>query len=571
MKITHFVSTSWLILPLALTTSCTDIIKSAPTNTVAETSYCTTNATFSTSYTIEGNAYYRKRNFTVAGLGAISGNMAIRRAEVQVLNAAGAIVQCTETDASGYYTFDIPDDGGTYTVKVLSRSYNTFNKVSVLGNPTTNIPYSITTTFVADTNKTLANLVAHADTSLDSTLRGGAFNILDQIYLANDYLLNNTSVGAFTVDHKVQAYWTKGINPVTYFGGDPDSGVSFYIPGEDQLYILGGIDGDITTNDTDHFDNSVIIHEYGHFLEDNYSASDSPGGTHYGLFVIDPRLAWSEGFSTYFASRVTGDPIYRDTVGIGGGYGYYYDMENNLNEDNDPQDMPTAGQLGEGGFRELAVSRMLWATTDAPVSMPFSELWDAYVVDFKNTLPFREMSLFLKAQADNAGTNISSLLDDDDKEMTASRAHYGVRDNSGTANVAGAAACRWTIQASAKIPISGNVFDRSNQFYSNDFYYIYHGGGTLSVTLDYDVTGATAVDLDLYIYKDAYSFGVGNDLLTYSNKEKGVGVGEENGFETISISAPAGPYMINVMYYNDGAGSPATVYNIDTAGNLICR
>lgn len=576
MKIAHLVSTTWLALLLILTTSCTEVVTVPPPSDfdiVKEESYCRTDGNFSGN-TIDGYAYYKRRNFNGSGLGAIAvTNYPIRRAEVRVLNASGTVVHCTETDDLGHYTFDLPDNDANYSVRIYSRSDNQYSRASVMQDPYKNKLYYISTSFVSDTTKTLSNILANADTTIDSTLRGGAFNILDQIYAANDYLLNNTG-GTFTPTQKVKAYWEKGVNPVGYFGGDTSSGVSFYVPGTDRLYILGGIDGDISVSDTDHFDNSVIIHEYGHFLEDNYSKSDSPGGTHYGLYVIDPRLAWSEGFSTYLAAKVLNDPIYKDTVGIGQGYGYYYDMENNLNADNDPQDMPTAGQLGEGGFRELAVSRMLWAATDS--LMPFSELWDAYVGDFKNTERFREMSLFLKVQDDNAGTDISALLDDDDKEMTATRSSYAVSDNPLTANNLALMDCRWSIQASDEIPISGNTFEKSNQFYSNDFFYYVHPGGTLSVVLDYDLAGLTTADLDLYIYKDGYTFGVGDDLAVYSNKSRGVASGEENGYESVSKSLAAGHYIINVMYYNHGVAKPATIYNLivssaSSPNNAICR
>lgn len=571
MKFAHFVSSSLLLLVLILATSCSDIIKVTKSSEIPESSYCTTNINPTTFYTITGNAKYQRRKFTTYGLGSIdSTTYPIRRAEVQVLDSTGAIVQCTETTASGTFSFKIPDDGATYTIKVLSRSYNQYNKASILNDPTNNIPYSISTTFVADTSKTVSTLIALAT---DANLKGAAFNILDQIYKAHDYLLNNTG-GTFTVNQKIQAYWSKGVNPVTYFGGDADSGVSFYIPGTNRLYILGGVHGDITVSDTDHFDDSIIIHEFGHFVEDNYSKSDSPGGTHYGLYTIDPRLAWSEGFATYFASQVLNDPIYKDTYGYndsdgdpGTGYNYYYDMENNLNENNNPQDMPTAGSLGEGGFRELAVSRSLWASTHTPVSMPFSEFWSVYTGGFKSTLHFRELSLFLMKQAAGAGTDISSLYDDIDKELDATRLHYGAQDNASTTYTSSEALCKWTIQAVQKNPISGSVFQTSNQYYSNDFFYYYHSGGNLSVKLNYDLSSSTSANLDLYIYKDGYEFGVGSDLLTYSNRNKSI----DAGTESVNLSAPAGYYMINVMYSNDGAGSPATTYNLNINNNYICR
>ena len=132
--------------------------------------------------------------------------------------------------------------------------------------------------------------------------------------------------------------------------------------GKRELYLLGGENGDVDFSDTDHFDNSVIIHEYGHFIEDIFGAPNSPGGSHNGNSVIDPRLAWSEGWADFFQAAVTGQPYYRDTKG-------------NVNcSETDPTsctgvlfdesiDVPTDDRpilLGEGNFHEFSVSRTLW-------------------------------------------------------------------------------------------------------------------------------------------------------------------------------------------------------------------
>ncbi len=535
-------------------------------NAIPESNYCTLNATFANPITVDGNARYQKRLMDSSGLGAISGTtFPIRKAEVVVLDSNDSIVQCTETDVSGNYSFTLPNDGETYKVKINSRSFNSDNKTSVLIDPNSNNTYFISQTFTADSTKTLPNLIASAS---DANLVAGAFNILDQSYRANEFLLNHA--GSFTVTHKVQMYWKKGFNPISYFGGDTDSGVSFYLPDYNKLFILGGINGDVATTDTDHFDDAVIIHEYGHFIENMYFASDSQGGAHSGNSVIDPRLAWSEGFSNFFASAVTGDPIYRDTYGHSGGstgYGFYYDIENDENRVGNPMDTPTAS--GEGTFRELAVARFLWDAIDPHpdsgvdddndgVQMPFSEMWSILTNQFKTGTPFREISLFLQYQADHGSTDISPLLSRSEMLMDATRAHYGTVRNPSSTD------CVWTIQASAKTGTTGTTFQRSNQFHSNDFYYHYHPGGNLSATLNYDNSYA---DLDLYIYKNGYTFGYGDDIQIYSNKERPI----DGGVEFVNGSAPAGHYMVNVMYFNDGAGSPATTYTLSIGGNNICK
>lgn len=90
-----------------------------------------------------------------------------------------------------------------------------------------------------------------------------------------------------------------------------------------NIYLLGD-----TTRDTDEHDDTVIVHEYGHFVSYNYTQDDSPGGYHYGA-VTDLRLAWMEAWSGYFASwcvseietwiagAVVYDSVYVDTRASG--------------------------------------------------------------------------------------------------------------------------------------------------------------------------------------------------------------------------------------------------------------
>ena len=85
------------------------------------------------------------------------------------------------------------------------------------------------------------------------------------------------------------ARWSRGSNNGTYYlnGG---------------IFLLGA------TSDDDGYDDIVILHEIGHFVEDVYGRSDSPGGSHDGS-PTDPNLAWSEGCSTYFGMAVRGRPL----------------------------------------------------------------------------------------------------------------------------------------------------------------------------------------------------------------------------------------------------------------------
>lgn len=91
-------------------------------------------------------------------------------------------------------------------------------------------------------------------------------------------------------------------------------GTSFY--GDSAIYILGD-----ENNDTDEYDRHVILHEWGHYLESQFSRSDSIGGDHMYGDKMDMRVAMSEGFANAFSAMMLDDPDYRDASGaqqIGG-------------------------------------------------------------------------------------------------------------------------------------------------------------------------------------------------------------------------------------------------------------
>ena len=75
--------------------------------------------------------------------------------------------------------------------------------------------------------------------------------------------------------------------------------------GVNAIWINGAV------QDPDHFDDSVIAHEFAHFAEFYISKSDSPGGFHDGSPTV-PTLAWGEGYASYFSALLKDHPLYLD-------------------------------------------------------------------------------------------------------------------------------------------------------------------------------------------------------------------------------------------------------------------
>ena len=163
----------------------------------------------------------------------------------------------------------------------------------------------------------------------------GAFNIYDQLLLVMDRLrvVHNTQMPI-----PLAAFWHQGNADGTY-----------YVPGE--MYLLG------EASDDDGFDDTVILHEAGHYIEDAYGRSDSPGGPHGGE-PVDARLAWSEGFATYFALAMRDAPVYMDS-NAGGGWSYNADTSRTTANPNGPLTQKVSEDM---------VSEILWDMGDAGAS-----------------------------------------------------------------------------------------------------------------------------------------------------------------------------------------------------------
>ncbi len=547
-----------------------------------EKTLCSATTNFAPNkYTITGKAIYKRRGYGGSGLTSTIDptNYPIRHAEVEVRNSSGGQVQCSTTDANGDFSVDLPNNSNTYTIYINSRGDNTFVKASVQNNPTNFQHYNISRTVVSDSDKSIGTLIAEGD----SSVVGGAFNIFDKIVEANNFLREMTincsadfvDCPPFTVAPKVYAYWTLGLDPGQYVGS---SGVSYYLPGRNQLFILGGSSGNYVTSDTDHFDDTIVLHEYGHFIEDKYAKTNSPGGFHDADSIVDPRLAWSEGWATFFALSVQKSSRYIDTSGINFMYLIDHDLEPHPSTAS-PRDIPQ--RAGEGNFREFSIVRALWdivdpytfdsvtvASTDGggdSVDADFKELWTVFAGtnQFKsNNNHFRDYGLFMKLHAalgDAAKTDFSAIFA---RELQREdRLDYAAQDNVGS--------CADISIATSFAPTSPGAFSSSDIFGSNDFYQINHSGGTLTVNLTYDddSNGATdpSVDLDFFIYKESYRYGDISSIVGSSSSTN------DGGIESTSVSLNSGVYLLNIMVQSGtGGGSPDADYSVTVNGDEVC-
>lgn len=371
----------------------------------------------------------------------------IRFAEVAVYDSKNQIIQCGKTDNNGNLkaldavsNLEIPAIAGNYTVRIFSRINHTLTyagkpdfavNVAIKKDKYTNELHSLTETFSSNArDDSSVRLVAYARQTDSMAVEGGAFNILNNMYTAYNYIRSNTGITNTTcLSEKLNVYWRIGFNPAQYIYPDLDpSGLgngSFYDQSDNSLYITGGRLGNISLEVTNHFDDYVTIHELGHHIENVCGSLRTPGGSHQIITRIDPRLAWAEGWANYFAAQVMYTSIqqlnpefvtkmatagisdtnwtylfasegFSDSVqNIGSGGGFMFDLKKPGNNPDSWQSGIYFGQpfdkvdpsryYGEGHFREGAITRGLFKFTNACGAncisagneIPFSYVWSA--------------------------------------------------------------------------------------------------------------------------------------------------------------------------------------------------
>ena len=557
----------------------------------SEMTECTTNTVYTSPVTITGTASFFKRGLNVSTLatevtqitlsGPISTALPIKFAEVRVLDSAGAITQCGVTNSvgalkaiDGVSNLNISNAPGSYTVQVLSRGNHAMAVTggkpafqfytSVKSDIYANAVYTLAQTVTSSGSGTVsANaLTAFARESESAQVNGGAFNIYNDLITTYEYLAQNTSLSNLScLNSKLNVYWKIGFNPAQYAypSSDPAtlSTLSFYVRGQNELYINGGKLGNITSEDTDHFDDAVIIHELGHHLEYSCGAMDSPGGTHYGLYRIDPRLAWSEGFGNFFGAHIirnntaalnpdlpnqltttNGWLYYLDTTGYTDGpvtTGGEYIRIKLTKPGNNPESFSTSSGTryydkvdsianpGEGHFRETSISRSLFKTTNSCTSgctgvNYFSKMWSAFekftTTGMGNALyPFRSSARFYSRLANVFGAmpaGIDSILDTDEAQQRETSTAftvggYQVHIPYGIKLVAGLT-CSLKIQPRSDSGLNSNF--QSDQRYSNHFYTLDLSSltGVTDIRLNVTKIAGTTVDIDSILYKENYNY-----------------------------------------------------------------
>lgn len=329
------------------------------------------------NWTASGQVLYQHREWDQAGFTSVLVDKPVRFADVQVVDAAKASnkwhLAWGKTDANGNFSVAVIDSTTRSKVKVriLTQTVQTpglYVKVTTQGGSIYAANTSDSLNHGPNTNVNWGTLVAQAFGG------GEAFNILD--------------LGIFGADY-IQ----------TLAGSRPDSGklVTFKWASNGGVTVSTTSGQTVTLRDNAGYDDTVILHEWAHYVMNKYSKVTNPGGTHYlSDCYEDPRLAFDEARASFFGCSVrryygwANSNVYVRTDGAAGA-GHmlnWYNLE-------DPDQYVCPGDTSE-----VSNSRTLWDISDGvgtndfsgglddnppdTLSLPNTETWQVFVGPIKN-------------------------------------------------------------------------------------------------------------------------------------------------------------------------------------------
>jgi len=299
------------------------------------------------NYQVRGKFLYKDRVFGPGGFTGTEPNRPIRLADVELVDTAtSTVIASGATGVDGSFTLNVIDNVvRTLRVRVRTSANNTPSfKCRVLNQTAANLPYAVSTPndYLSHNPNTDIDFVGTPVVAVQGA-GGDAFNTFDVMLDGFDFIATLTGSRP---SRALTVYWYEGSNDGTY-----------YRHSDASIHLYG------LSSDSDAWDDTVILHELGHYVEFNLGNSDNPGGGHTLNGFYDLRLTWSEGWATFFQNMVRAwlglsrADIYVDTSGQPGpGHQFLsYEVET-----------PSVGMPGANN--EVSVNAILWDAFDGPTT-----------------------------------------------------------------------------------------------------------------------------------------------------------------------------------------------------------
>lgn len=327
------------------------------------------------AFEVSGAFFYEDRLYNGHGFTGTVQNLPIRHATVEIVDAATTLPLATGytgTDGSfaievdgqtlpvSFYARCLTDGGDIYYITVVDAPQRDLMGGWVPPNPPI---HAITSDTVLLHDPMLDyDLGSYLVQDTDGTGVAQAFNIFDNVVDFFDWVALPGNLGHLP---EAENYVSLSWGPL-----NPNTGSNYTIN-----TIMLSSPG--TGSDTDGWADTVILHETGHWFDDNYSRSDNPGGAHFlGDNDANVLLAYGEGAATYHCAKVRefralsrgidnlvslyADLTIPPPVGTPGGLSFSYDFETGVFGN-------TGAPIGQiGSANETNVTSALWDLLDGP-------------------------------------------------------------------------------------------------------------------------------------------------------------------------------------------------------------
>jgi len=319
-------------------------------------------------YAVTGRFQYEDRGFDMNGFTGTITPRPVRYADVRIV-ANGQTLAAGATGEDGTFSVLVPS---ATAQQIAAVCVTTASKAPglLLDLRVANNDYSFGDLYAVASAP--ANTIGSGTVDVGTTLAvsgidaGKFFNIWDVLIDAMQFVVSPDANGSLPTQ-KLTVIW-RSDHPYTG---------SFFVPASRAPYLFVG--------SVEAYDDTVISHEFGHFIDYSFSHSDSPGGQHaVGDNKQDMRLSWGEGLATYLGSSARKfhgydrPEIYVNTDGSRLSFSFEIEYLTGT----------TIIASTTGSTNEVAVSAALWDITDGAdtrdstpgidddqIQRPFSDVW----------------------------------------------------------------------------------------------------------------------------------------------------------------------------------------------------
>ena len=400
---------------------------------------------------VRGRIQFERPPFSsVAGQGLNFSSLVIspaRQVVVEIIDATSLQrISATATDANGGYWLEVTQDVEMFVrarAEMISSGSAPTWTFRVLNNTNNGALYVLDgESFVGGSASSTRDLLAQTGwngTSYGANRPAAPFAILDTVYRTKELILGALPTTSFPI---LYFYWSPNnrATVASFCTTSGNIGTTFYTGGAPALnsgnctpqvalfpgiYVLGDYAGG--AGDTDEFDQHVIAHEFGHYVEAEFSRSDSIGGEHTTGNRLDLRVAFSEGWGNAYSGMALNDPIYRDShSGVSADFAF---------------DMESDSSTAEGWYSEASVQEILWDLFDSTndgtdtISLGFPPIYSAMTGPQRTTDAMTSIYTFasgLRTIADSTQiASINALLTGESISSTADAFGSGEQNSGG--------------------------------------------------------------------------------------------------------------------------------------------